>query len=172
MEDLLLDSTKPGVKHVYFGKSGSTQTVYLNTTPKGSNLYAYDRKAKLNAQTEDGIGNGSVFGKAKYTRIECRLSPNKSASKLGGAYNPLKKLMLLDIEAPEPPEEPHHWELFKDSCRYRGLAGALELLPPPVRQSYEQALDDAKGILWRPEELWKFWPEALDSAQLVPITAD
>ena len=64
------------------------------------------------------------------------------------------------------PEEPHHWKLFQDACRYRGMGGALSLLPVSIRPAYQQALDSAKGALWRPEKLWDHWHEALEGAYL------
>ena len=75
---------------------------------------------------------------------------------------------FLDIEAATPPEELHHWKLFQDACRYRGLAGALALLPADIRAAYEAAISDASATLWRPDDLWKTWPEALNTSGLLP----
>lgn len=160
-EDLLIKASKPGVKMAYFGLSGDLETSYLNVTKKGSKLYVYDRKTLLKKQQQEGQGKGSPYGEAEYTRVEVRLTPEKPITKLASMHNPLTKLDLIDIEAPVPPESEHHWRLFQDSCRYRGLENALDLLPTGTREAYLAAVQAAQGQVWRPNTLWGHWSDAL-----------
>lgn len=168
LEDLLVTTSKPGVSIGYFGLSGKAETKYLNVNKKGSNLYVYDRKTRLQKLQEEGIGAGSVFGDTKYTRVEVRTTSEKPIIALPGFQNRLKRIDLIDIEAAEPPEGEHHWKLFQDSCRYRGLAGALNLLPDGVRGLYETAVKAASENLWKPEKLWSLWPETVKKSGLLP----
>ncbi len=168
IEDLLISTPKPGVTNAYFGVSGKAETKYLNVTKGGSNLYVYDRRASLKKAHTEGIGEPSQYGETKCTRVEVRTEVNAPLTAMPGMSNRLLKIDLVDIEAAVPPEQPHHWRLFQDACRYRGLAGALALLPEEVRGAYEVAVKSADK-LWRPEELWSHWPEALTSSGLIPM---
>jgi hypothetical protein len=163
IEDLLISTPKPGVTNGYFGITGKAETKYLNVNKSGSKLYVYDKKAALKA-----VGKVSEFGEAKLTRVERRTHPNVPIVALPEMNNRLKAIDILDIEAATPPEELHHWKLFQDACRYRGLAGALALLPADIRAAYEAAISDASATLWRPDDLWKTWPEALNTSGLLP----
>ena len=168
LEDMLVSTAKPGVSMGYFGLSGKAETKYLNVKKKGSNLYIYDRKTHLQKLQEDGKGVGLEYGDAKHTRIEVRVYPNKPIVDLPYLKNPLAKIDLIDIEAAQPPEEVHHWKLFQDSCRYRGLAGALNLLPNNLKGQYTDAVKAVSGELWQPNELWKTWPEVIEKSGLLP----
>jgi hypothetical protein len=164
IEDLLISTSKPGVTNGYFGVAGKAETKYLNVTKSGSNLYVYDRRASLKKAYEAGTAEPSQYGEAKYTRVEVRTEINAPLIGMPSMSNRLLKIDLFDIEAGVPPEEPHHWKMFQDACRYRGLAGALALLPEKMRGAYEAAVT-AADKLWRPEELWSHWSEALVSSR-------
>ena len=168
LEDLLVSTPKPGVTMGYFGLTGKAETKYLNVNKKGSNLYVYDRRERLRNLHEQGVGDGPEYGDAKHTRVEVRTEPGKPITALPGLLNRLKRIDLIDIEAAEPPEEQHHWRLFQDSCRYRGLAGALNLMPDELRGQYQAAIDAASGDLWQPKKLWSFWPETIAKCGLLP----
>jgi len=164
IEDLLINTAKPGVTNGYFGITGKAETKYLNVNKSGSNLYVYDRRALLAKLQQDG--EKALYGGAKYTRVEVRSNPNIPLTAMDGMSNRLLKVDLFDIEAASPPEKFHHWKLFQDSCRYRGLKGALALLPAGTRAAYEAAIK-ATDTLWRPKELWSHWPSVLKNAGLV-----
>jgi hypothetical protein len=168
IEDLLISTPKSGVTHSYFGLTGKAETKYLNVNKRGSDLYVYDRKALLHKLQAEGVGAGSEFDQAKYTRVEVRAIPDKPITQLVKLHNRLKRINLLDIEAAKPPEQPHHWKLFQDACRYRGLAGALAMLPDDVRGLYEDAVMAIEASLWRPDLLWSKWPETLAKSGLFP----
>ena len=168
LEDLLVGTPKPGVTMGYFGLTGKAETKYLNVNKRGSNLYVYDRRERLRKLQEEGIGDGPEYGDAKHTRVEVRTRADKPITSLGGLQNRLKRVDLIDIEAAEPPEKQHHWRLFQDSCRYRGLAAALAQLPVDVRKQYTAAIDAVSGELWQPEMLWSLWPETIHESGLLP----
>ncbi len=168
LEDLLVSTPKVGVSMGYFGLTGKAETKYLSVNKKGSNLYVYDRRARLRKRQQDGIGDGPEYGDAKHTRVEVRTKADKPIVALPALKNRLKRIDLVDIEAAEPPEEQHHWQHFQDSCRYRGVAGALALLPDGVRDQYEAAISAVSGHLWRPDKLWGLWPEAVEKSGLLP----
>jgi hypothetical protein len=165
IEDLLIATPKPGVTKSYFGLSGKVETKYLNVNKKGSRTYVYDRRALLDKLNAEGLGELSEFGTAKYTRVEVRTEVGTPITAMANMSNRLLKLDLFDIEAATPPEQPHHWRLFQDSCRYRGLAGALALLPEEVRSAYQATIKSAES-LWRATELWGHWPAALKTSGL------
>ncbi len=168
VEDLLITTTKPGKTMSYFSLAGKKETAYLNIKKKGSNLYVYDRKALIEKLFVEGSGQPSEFGEAPYTRIECRVKPDKPITSLPKSHNPFKKIGLIDIEAPASPEAEHHWRLFQDSCRYRGVAGALNQLPEGTRDEYQAALDAVSGDLWRPQKLWEHWEDTLTKSGVLP----
>ncbi len=62
LEDLLISTSKLGVTSGYFNPSGKAETKYLNVNTKGSNLYVYDRKAKLLKDLEKGSVGPLEFG--------------------------------------------------------------------------------------------------------------
>ncbi len=62
LEDLLIATSKPGVVAGYFSPSGKAETKYLNVNTKGSNLYVYDRKAKLMKDQIKGSVEALEFG--------------------------------------------------------------------------------------------------------------
>jgi hypothetical protein len=173
IEDLLIASAKPGVTSSYFGVTGKAETKYLNVRRSGSKLYVYDRRALLEKMQAEGSGKPSEFGATKYTRVEVRTEVNAPIAAMAGMSNRLLKIDLFDIDAVAPPEEPHHWKLFQDSCRYRGLAGALALLPKDKQGAYEAAIKSADP-LWLPKALWGHWPEALKTSGLdpTPVSSD
>jgi hypothetical protein len=171
IEDLLIATAKPGVTNNYFGVTGKAETKYLNVNKGGSKLYVYDRRALIEKMQAEGGGKPSEFGTAKYTRVEVRTEVCTPITAMAGMSNRLLKIDLFDIDAASPPEEPHHWKLFQDSCRYRGLAGALARLPLEKQRAYEAAIKSADP-LWHPKALWGHWPEALKASGLTPVSSD
>jgi hypothetical protein len=171
IEDLLISTAKPGITNNYFGVTGKAETKYLNVNKGGSKLYVYDRRALLEKMQAEGSGKPSEFGAAKYTRVEVRTEVNTPIAAMAGMSNRLLKIDLFDIDAVDPPEELHHWKLFQDSCRYRGLAAALALLPKDKQGAYEAAIKSV-APLWLPKVLWSHWPEALKTSGLDPVGSD
>jgi hypothetical protein len=84
IEDLLIATAKPGVTSGYFGVTGKAETKYLNVNRRGSNLYVYDRRARLEKLVAKGIGEPTEFGNAKYTRVEVRTEVNAPITAMAG----------------------------------------------------------------------------------------
>ena len=82
-------------------------------------------------------------------------------------HNSLKRVILDDLESIEPPEQEHHWKTFQDSCLYRGVAGALSLMPEEVRTKYEAAIASCSSDLWRPEKIWSALPGSFKQIGLI-----
>ena len=83
--------------------------------------------------------------------------------KLGKLKNPLSHLFVA-FPAPsiQPPEASHHWRFFFDGLRVRGQETALSMLPTDVlKVQYGVALEGCRKIIWRPKDLWAYWPAVL-----------
>ena len=170
IEDLMFRYKKAGGKSgSYFGVGSKLETRYLNVTKSGSKTYVYDRRQKLLDLQKDGEGAGPEYGDTPHTRIEFRTNTTKPVIELPKLMNHAKKIEIFDIDAGDPPEEAHHWRLFQDSCRYRGLSGALELLPEGLREKYEATVQSVESELWRPDNLWEKWPESLKASGLLDL---
>jgi hypothetical protein len=170
IEDMMFRFAKAGGKSgSYFGVGSKLETRYLNVTSGGSNTYVYDRRQRLLDLQNDGKGSGPEYGETPHTRIEFRTDSTRPVVDLPNLLNHLKKIEVFDIDALSPPEEAHHWRLFQDSCRYRGLSGALELLPEGLRQEYEDTVKTVESELWRPDKLWEKWPESLEASGLLDL---
>lgn len=159
VEDLLVAAKKPGKKLSYFGIGGKIETAYQNTT---NTVYVYDKKQKqLDAGLEPEYGN------TPHTRVEIRTRTTKGISGLPKLMNHLKKVSIVDIEAPDPPESAHSWAQFQDACRYKGLDGALNTFPEELRSQYKAAIDAVEREIWKPKDLWGLWPETVAKSGLL-----
>lgn len=156
VEDLLVATKKPGKKLSYFGLGGKIETAYQNTT---KTIYIYDKRQK---QLDDDLE--PEYGGAPHTRVEIRTKTTKGILGLPTLMNHLKKVHLVDIEAPNPPEEVHHWKLFQNACRYKGVGGALKELPDPVSAQYKAAIAAIEKEVWQPDEIWDYWPETISKS--------
>lgn len=158
VEDLLVATKKPGKKLSYFGVEGKIETAYQNTS---NTIYIYDKKqALLDSDLTP------EYGDAPHTRVEIRTKTTKGIAGLPTLLNHLDKVSLVDIEAPSPPEEQHHWTMFQNACRYKGLDGALNDLPEEVRSQYKAALEAVEGEVWQPKKLWGKWAKTVERSGL------
>ena len=166
-EDILIDHKFTGKTNAYFGSGGKIETVYLNKKTKGSTTYLYDKKVQAQ-DTGKSLDTGvNKYGEAKYTRLECRVQTQKPFKKLASLKNPLKKVYLADMDGCDAPGKPHVWALFQDACRYRGLVGALELLPAKEREEFHEVIKKSSDLLWRPDDIWVFWENSLETNGLL-----
>lgn len=149
VEDLIV--TKKGVrKYCCFGKNGFTETSYLGA-PKKSQATVYDKAKELAAKHKQPPAY-------PLTRIEMRLCPNVPLKDLVGLKNPLLKVAAYDLATSELPLSKAQKAWFGDSCRIRGINGAIEQLPADERPAYLKALKGASSSWWKPEEIWTSWP--------------
>ena len=160
---IMIRSTKLEKSNVYYGVNGSMETAYIgfHKMNKTGHTAVYDKMQQLM-----DVGRKKKFGWTPHTRLEARIRANRPIIKLPYIRNPLLKLEVFLPGEVEPPEGKHHWEFFLDSCRCRGFANALSMLPEDMLPAYEAALEEAKSILWDPEKLWSYWPEALSDTGL------
>lgn len=161
-EDILVDHKFTGKTNAYFGSGGKIETVYLNKKTKGSTTYLYDKKVQAQDTGKSLDAGVNKYGEAKYTRLECRVQTQKPFKKLASLKNPLTKVELADMDGCDAPGKPHVWALFQDACRYRGLVGALELLPAKEREEFHEVIKKSSDLLWRPDDIWVFWKNSLE----------
>ncbi len=166
-EDILIDHKFSGKTNAYFGNGGKIETVYLNKKSKGSTTYLYDKKVQAQDTGKSLDAGVNKYGEAKYTRFECRVQTQKPFKKLASLKNPLTKVDLADMDGCDAPGKPHVWALFQDACRYRGLVGALELLPAKEREEFHEVIKKSSDLLWRPDDIWVFWKNSLETNGLL-----
>ena len=165
IEDVFIATKNPGKSHSYFSAVGKAETTYLGVTSKGSKLYVYDKKTQL---AETGKKQPApFFRQAKWTRVEFRKQFEKPPAKLASSHNPFKDIRLIDVEAPKLPVQPYVWNMFIDSCRYRGIEGALKQVPSLFRKDFKAAILTSKDYVWKPEDLWGYWPETLKKSRIL-----
>ena len=163
--ELLLELRKPGKWHAYHAEDGLMETIYLGIKSKSnSTRWAYDKLKQL-----EETGATPLHGTADHTRIEARCKTMRTVMELQKLNNPLSKLRVLFPSVGKPPEEPHHWRLFVDSCRHRGIANALALIPKPVREAYAVTLEGTMKHIWRSDKLWETWPDVIASSGLLDL---
>lgn len=157
---------KPGKKWCYFSPSGVLETANLGFK-KGQPvpIIIYDKAQELTDK-----GGTPIYGGAAHARVERRMQPNRSIASLAKMKNPLMGVVIIDPTKPIiPPETPHAWTFFLDSCRMRGRKAALSLLSAQdIPAAYVEALKTADRHVWRPGKLWTKWPEALKKSGLLP----
>lgn len=171
-ENLLVSSQakaggeKPFKRVSYHSLAGRLETIYPQFR-KGSlsPFCIYDKKQEL-ADT----GHDAKFGWLSHARVEARKQPNRPIATLHKMSNPFAGLTVSDPTGKvDPPEAPHAWSFFLDSCRVHGLEHALSQLPTEsLKASYAKAYDEADRRVWRPEKLWNFWPKTLAESGLFP----
>jgi hypothetical protein len=157
--------TSAGKKHAYFSEAGDLETLYLGIK-KGSK----NADTKVYNKTQEYIDKGKLLphGPLAQTRVEVtRQSIKKSIVTLPTLKNPLTKEDMLVLGQGGTPELEHHWQLFIDSCWLRGVEGALKSLPEGVRDKYAEAFQERAVSVWRPNELWQYWPRVLSNIGLI-----
>jgi hypothetical protein len=156
MNDILVRPTKPQVTMAFLGKTGSLESIYPSK-PKPddkSTSKVYDKKQEQLSKTVV-----PKYGTIPHLRVEISIKTDIKVPNLMKLKNHFSKLDILARAAVTPPEDEHHWIFFFDSCRVRGVAGALDQLPAKLREPYKMALEDAGKDFWRPEKIWSYWPK-------------
>ncbi|PCJ61498.1 MAG: hypothetical protein COA65_00620 [Rhodospirillaceae bacterium] len=164
ISELLFRPRKKGKRHAYYSQEGALETIYMGVKKKDKNsdLYAYDKALQ---QEEDEIGQ--TYQGVVHTRVEFRVKTQVPIVKLASLASPLSKLDVFDCVAVAPPEKDHNWWHFVDSCRHRGIDGALDILPDGKRKLYKAALNKSLHTMWNPEKLWSYWPDVLKKSGLL-----
>lgn len=111
----------------------------------------------------------------KHIRCEVSLRFKKKAlmlSDLEDVDNPFLSISIFDLSAPVPAELLIASDLFKDSCRYRGIKNALKVLKnknKALYKAFSSLFKEAHIDWWQPEEFWgEHWMNCLEDARLLP----
>jgi hypothetical protein len=173
MQDLIYESSLKGKFMEFYGQDKTLESAYLGKEKKKDGagklkygpLYLYDKKQQI----DDTDQSPKYGGTADYVRIECRAAPGTALKTVAASKKQkhLSALKLYCLSTVKSPGKPYIWNLFEDSCRHRGIAGALELIPESQRQKYLDRLNESGKEIWRPQELWKYWPDHLKSLGLL-----
>jgi hypothetical protein len=162
IDSLIFQSAKAGKSITYHGVSGRPETTYLGLLyGKPGPLKSYNK-----AQQLWDADRPPQFGDLPHTRIEVTVRTKLRIGELDQLPNQFEKIKVVCPWIGQAPDEPHVWMLFLDSCRLRGLTGALKRIPEGSRPAYAAALAEAKQLIWDPKKLWGFWQEALAIAGL------
>ena len=143
------------------GQDSVLETVYFGS-PRGNQLVVYDKVKQLksvNLEPEHEV----------MTRIEARRKPNLPFLSLPDMPNPFAKTEILDLSVINSLDPAYVLQLFRDSCRVRGLKAALKILPSPVRSKFLKTLNGTGYQWWNPDAIWEGWPENLDSLGLIKV---
>lgn len=166
IKDLLVRASGKGKSHAYFGVDEEVETIYLGISKgkKNSNFYAYNKRQDLRDK-----GQPKQFWGLPWTRIEARIIDPKCSLKAikSVAQKPLDVFEVYLPSLATPPEMDHHWKMFTDSCWHRGIEGALGLLPDELKDKYEVALQQSAEKFWKPDKLWKAFPDGLEKSGLL-----
>jgi len=154
-------------KNMYYtSPSGRPQTKYIDGTKSSSaNTYLYNKRREAIDTKKAPIFNKDLI----HTRLEIRhkvSNPGQGLKKIVEANNPLKKIRLLDCfkcnsngksKTVNNIMPPYEWIWFFDSCSYRGIEEALEVVLEEDRAKIRKALITAEKGVWNPELLWGTW---------------
>lgn len=163
MDRLLIEPKIDGKTHAYFGLSGVLETAYLGTKPKSNSpLKVYNK-----TQEELDTKKPPKVPGAEVVRIERTVFTKLKLATLHKLKNHLKGLDVFVPTVSICPEGQHHWLMFLDSCKFRGVQGALEQIPVELRDDYEDALETGKNSIWKPDKIWDDWPEILKKSGLI-----
>lgn len=165
----VLVSSKLKGKSMHFVGDGGLETTYQGKKSKAAPVKVYDKQKQL-IEAKKGT---PPYGELSHVRIEVTKVTNKvPLHGLGKLANAMKSIDL-HVAAPEKtPEKEHHWRLFVDSCQLRGVDAALGQIPMPLRSAYSAALNGGSDPFWKPDTLWKCWPQVVaESGLLGPVNA-
>lgn len=166
IDDVLIVTETPEKSHVFYGIDGGIETIYLGASKynKMGHTAIYDKQQQL-----DDVGRTEKFGGVPLTRIEARSKTLTPIVNLPLLPNPFKEINLMMPVEVEPPEKNHHWMFFLDSCRYRGIEGALAKLPDALVPKYTEALELSIHASWDTDKIWSYWGEALEKTGLLDV---
>lgn len=155
-------TNNPRKKVAYVGVSGGVETYYIGPNsekagPQNFKAYIYDKLAK-----DQQLGNEPEFN-FLHTRFEIRLMKDKIASnslkslanlsdKIANRFEPYS---MIDFHAVDPIRGHELWHCFGDSCKLRGVDGAMDMVNFANQKAFKKMLLSAEKECWRPEKLWE-----------------
>ncbi len=154
--DLIVRGRGKGKKVVYYSSTDQMETTYLDKPKKApSKAKVYD---KLQQQTDKSISPDYVG--VSHARVEIQHGGTK-LNKLLNIHNVLKRIKVIHPTTVPAGIDEWVWNLFLDSCRYRGIDEALKMLPEDQQGKALKVLKKAETETWRPKKLWEEWPETV-----------
>ena len=162
--DVLCRYHEPAKSHAYHGMGGESETTYMGVK---ANQKWGDAKVYNKLQEQTDKKHPPDFWGLDHMRVEVISKKRPLLKNLKATNNPFNVVEVFFPRAVEPPEELHHWATFLDSCRMRGIDGALDLLPKKVRKLYVERLEEAKALIWYPDKIWAKWEQTVDDSTLL-----
>lgn len=145
---------------------------------KGTDQQSLDMAKQLKAQAEQ-LENESpdlVYHETiPHTRVEVKYKgmkrPPLELALIKDKFYNFEVLAFGPDKAPDKTGgKSYVWQLFLDSCRYRGEDSAIELPPKELQGKYMDVLYlEEKKPLWRPHKIWEHWPEVVADSGLLDI---
>jgi hypothetical protein len=141
-------------KHgVYTGPKGLPETVYLGGA-RSSRAVVYEKEIP--------------FADQPSLRIERRLKPGISVSKLSSLLNPFKNVIVIPTSHLRSLTTDIHPDILFDSMRVRGIMRSLKFLSPQQQRILKAALNDpAHSLMPSADDVWAKWPNTLQSVGLL-----
>ncbi len=152
--EIIAQGTGAGKKHTYHDTEGNLETAYLDLSNFGQSKKMMYNKLQQQIDTAEEPS----FAGVNHTRVEV-IHGSTMLFKLPNIQNPLTKVRVIHPLVKPPKTNDLIWNLFLDSCRYRGVNQAIRRLPQTMRGPFQMALDNAAQATWRPAKLWTKWPE-------------
>ena len=151
-------------------KSGSIQTAYLGDDNSVNQFVVYDKGAEIKAKNGKlGKAYKKEVPSCPLTRIEWRFRPKKICTfktLLSSTENVFEKLNLgMLTSLPKMPKTDTEGlvKLVVELSKYQGLQQALFCVPKYRRKELmDTIMKSCKTTWWKPEELWKTLPGALE----------
>jgi hypothetical protein len=160
-----------GKSHWYYSNKGQPETGYygIKQNKKKQNSPApwvtYNKRQEIKDKGPEG--GKQLYGGLSHTRIEFHAIQKKPFAKLGTLANPFDTISLAYPQAPKG-IKPYAWTFFLDACHRRGREKALQTISEiTTRKKYAAALDEAHKAFWKPEQIWKHWPAAVQQLGLL-----
>ena len=160
-----------GKSHWYYSNKGQPETGYygIKQNKKKQNSPApwitYNKRQEIKDKGPEG--GKQLYGGLSHTRIEFHAIQKKPFAKLGTLANPFDTISLAYPQAPKG-IKPYAWAFFLDACHRRGREEALQTISEvATRNKYAAALEEAHKAFWKPEQIWKHWPAAIQQSGLL-----
>ena len=164
VDDLMIFREKTKRSAMYWGENGKVETVYLGSPRSDKQIKAYNKRV-------EALENRNIDLTEEKTRVECSLRPrNCQLSDLLKIDNPFAGLHMLQTDDSTITNTSDLTRMFIDSCRYRGMAAALERVHSLERRTQLRSrfVKRYKANWWNVETLWNTFGNAIYSLNLFP----
>jgi hypothetical protein len=156
IDDLLLSHPNFSKSSGFYG-CGCTETYYIGTSKSPRRFCFYDKLAETKRNNLTQLVK-EPLPEVPMTRIEVRLGQDPYVAELASLENPFVSLQVASYNN-DSAYGNEAFQMFLDSCRWRGAQDALLRLSPRTRKKFRQRLAEGSSDWWRPAELWAQWPE-------------